>query len=286
MGFVDPYIDEEIGDLRNLLGAKSSEELKKLEPQIVFANELELEDLSIPRINDLGELLLIHQQLFKGVYEWAGKIRTVDIKKNDKASEYFLIVSKITDAAQYVFGELAKENALRNLSQDIFVKRLAYYYDQLDYIHPFREGNGRTQRVFWSRVAQDAGYNINWALIIGDENDEASRIAAEDMDLTKLEAMFTRIVSTLKPWTYASTEVCLLMSTYVYRAVNPETGTVQSAIFIDDFYGKHRYAVGFRKDGAPISIHDEIVVSEYMIYPREHIKTVPDGAKRDLNSQP
>ena len=198
MGFVDPYFDEEIGDLRNLLGAKSSEELKKLEPQIVFANELELEAISIPRTNDLDELLLIHQQLFKDVYEWAGKIRTVDIKKNNDGSEYFLIVSKIADAAQYVFGELAKENALHNLAQDLFVKRLAYYYDQLNFIHPFREGNGRTQRVFWSRIAQDAGYTIDWTLIVGDENDEAARIAAEDMDLTKLEAMFTRIVSKLK----------------------------------------------------------------------------------------
>ncbi len=82
MGFVDPYFDENIGDLRNLLGAKSSEELKELEPQIVFANELELQSVAIPRTNDLNELLLIHRQLFKGVYDWAGQIRTVDIKKN------------------------------------------------------------------------------------------------------------------------------------------------------------------------------------------------------------
>ena len=79
MNFVDPYYDDSIGDLRNLLGAKSSEELRKLEPQIVFANELELESIAIPRTNDLNELLLIHRQLFKGVYDWTGKIRTVDL---------------------------------------------------------------------------------------------------------------------------------------------------------------------------------------------------------------
>lgn len=79
MSVVDPYFDPNIGDLRNLLGATSSEELKKLEPQIVFANELELESVGIPRTNDLTELLLIHKQLFKGIYDWAGKIRTVDI---------------------------------------------------------------------------------------------------------------------------------------------------------------------------------------------------------------
>jgi cell filamentation protein len=181
MTAVDPYFDESIGDLRNLLGVKSSKELKQLEPQIVFANELELEAINIPRTNDLTELLQIHKQLFKGVYDWAGRVRIVDIKKNSDGSDFFLIVSKIIDAANYVFAELAKEQYLQDLTKKDFIKRLAYFYDQLNYIHPFREGNGRTQRVFWSRVAKDSGYAIDWSLIKGHENDEASRLAAEDM---------------------------------------------------------------------------------------------------------
>jgi cell filamentation protein len=96
-----------------------------------------------------------------------------------------------------VFSELAKEEHLKNISEDTFVKRLAHYYDQLNYIHPFREGNGRTQRVFWSRVARDAGYVINWDAIVGNENDEASRIAAENMDLSGLEVMLNKIVKPL-----------------------------------------------------------------------------------------
>jgi cell filamentation protein, protein adenylyltransferase len=197
MGFVDPYYDDSIGDLRNLLGARSSEELKKLEPQIVFANELEIDSIDIPRTNDLTELLLIHKQLFKGIYDWAGLIRTVDIKKSEDGAEYFLIVSKIHDAANYVFTELARENYLKSLPKEEFVKRLAYYYDQLNYIHPFREGNGRTQRVFWNRVAGDAGYEVDWSNVVGSENDEASRLAAEQMDRSGLEVMFTKIVHPL-----------------------------------------------------------------------------------------
>ena len=128
MSFIDPYFDISIGDLRNLLGAQSSDELKKLEPQIVFANELELTALDIPRTNNLTEILLIHKQLFKGVYDWAGKIRTVDIKKNADGAEYFLIVSKIIGAANYVFTELANEQYLHGLPADKFVERLAYFY--------------------------------------------------------------------------------------------------------------------------------------------------------------
>lgn len=195
MAFVDPYFDESIGDLRNLLGATSSQELKEREPQVVFANELELASLSIPRSNDLSEILAIHKQLFKGIYDWAGQIRSVDIRKNGDGTEYFLVVSKIPDAGKYVFTELAKENCLKGLGKGTFTERLAYYYDQLNYIHPFREGNGRTQRIFWSRVAHDAGYSINWDAVMEGENDEASRLAAEDMDLSGLEVMFERIVT-------------------------------------------------------------------------------------------
>lgn len=92
------------------------------------------------------------------------------------------------------FSELAKEQNLESLELTAFVDRLTYFYDQLNYIHPFREGNGRAQRVFWSRIALDAGYEINWDKIVGNENDEASRLAAEQLDLSGLQSMFTRIV--------------------------------------------------------------------------------------------
>ena len=114
--------------------------------------------------------------------------------KNAEGAEYFLVVSKINDAAGYVFDELAKENHLRGVPGEEFINRLAYFYDQLNYIHPFREGNGRAQRVLWNRVAKDAGYELDWTLVVGDENDEASRVASEQMDVSRLITMFTKIV--------------------------------------------------------------------------------------------
>lgn len=125
--FVDPYFDDSIDTLRNLLGAKSADKLKELEAQIVFANELELHEIGLFRTNDLAELQAIHKQLFGNVYDWAGQIRTVDIKKNTENSDYFLLVSKIIDAADYVFNELAKENYLQGLPTNDFIERLAYF---------------------------------------------------------------------------------------------------------------------------------------------------------------
>jgi len=192
--FVDPYLDSDIDDLRNLLGARSSDQLRALEPQAVFANELELAGIDIARDNDLTEVRALHAQLFKGVYDWAGQLRTVDIKKNHDGAEFFLPVAFIERASGFLFVELAKESGLQGFDRDPFVQRLAYYYDQLNYIHPFREGNGRTQRVFWARVAADAGHLIDWDAVVGDENDRASRAAMEDDDRGPLIAMLDRIV--------------------------------------------------------------------------------------------
>ena len=66
------------------------------------------------------------------------------------------------------------------------------------------------------------------------------------------------------------------MSTYVDKAINPKTKKVQSAIFIDDFYGQHRYGVAFRKDGSDTNFDDiraKILLKEYEVYPIEIIKT-------------
>lgn len=80
-----------------------------------------------------------------------------------------------------------------------FVSRLSYHYDQFNYIHPFREGNGRTQRVFWNRVAADAGWQLDWRAVRGSTNDRACRIASENRDLEPLQTMFGRIVSRAVP---------------------------------------------------------------------------------------
>jgi len=76
-----------------------------------------------------------------------------------------------------------------------FIQRLSYHYEQVNYIHPFREGNGRTQRVFWNRIAADAGWQLDWRPVRGTVNDHASRAAAEQRDFGPLEQMFDQIVS-------------------------------------------------------------------------------------------
>jgi hypothetical protein len=191
--FIDPYLDLETGILRNFAGANTQEKLRKAETDVAGMAELTLDD--IPRSNNLAELQAIHKALFGKIYDWAGEIRTVDIRKGSE--EFFLFVFQIPEGAKFVFDGLAKENTLKDLSKEDFVKRLAYFYEQVNFIHPFREGNGRTQRVFWNRVAADAGYFIDWSQVVGDELDKASVEGREHHNLEPLEEMFSRIVKPL-----------------------------------------------------------------------------------------
>ena len=66
-------------------------------------------------------------------------------------------------------------------------------------IHPFREGNGRTQRGFWHRVARDAGWQLDWRTVHGATNDRASRAASERQDFGPLREMLDQIVSKATP---------------------------------------------------------------------------------------
>ena len=187
---VDPYIDLETGILRNLVGAATYPELRKIEGDIVTLAEISL--TNIPHTANLAELQRIHKSLFNKIYDWAGELRTINIRKGSK--EYFLDYSYLETGAKFVFDNLQKEDFLQNLDWESFTKRLAYFYEQLNFIHPFREGNGRTQRVFWQRVANIAGYKIDWSKVIGDEIDHASLIGRVENNLEPLEKMFDKIV--------------------------------------------------------------------------------------------
>lgn len=193
--FVDPYLDPATGILKNLVGATTQTELDAIEGDLVPVRALRLDVNSPPPTRDLTELRAIHRHLLSPVYEWAGELRMVDIRKNIKGAGYFVPAALIERAAGVVAQELREDDFLRGLDRETFIARLAYYYDQLNFIHPFREGNGRAQRLFWDRVARDAGWKLSWLGVTGEVNDEASRAAAEDRDLRPLIAMLEKVVS-------------------------------------------------------------------------------------------
>lgn len=194
----DPYTDPETGILRNRIGARTQAALDRAEGGLSVHRLVELaERYPVRPTGDLDELRGIHRHLFQDVYEWAGRTRTVDLRK--RGGEPFLPASRIETGTGFLFDDLRRDGHLRSLSRSRYVERLAHHYDALNYAHPFREGNGRTQRVFWSRVASDAGWQLDWRLVSKDCNNETARVAREGGDLRPLREMFDGITTAAMP---------------------------------------------------------------------------------------
>ena len=200
--FVDPYLDPASGVLRNLIGAVTYDELQNAEGEFVALRMNEFFTRPIPRMSgSLDDFRMLHRMLFQDIYAWSGEIRTVEIRKNVEGAEFFLPSTNIAMGIGWAQGELRKDDMLTGLDLERFAQRLAYHYDNYNFVHPFREGNGRVQRLFWTLLCHDAGYDLDWRLVSSEENDEASRLAAENQDYAALEAMFRRIAVSCDPAT-------------------------------------------------------------------------------------
>ena len=93
-------------------------------------------------------------------------------------------------------GRLAAENHLRGVDQARFVERLTHYFAEVNAVHPFCEGNGRTQRAFFGQLAHNAGYEIAWDRLDAEANIEAS-VASLDGDNSKLAALLADLTEPL-----------------------------------------------------------------------------------------
>jgi cell filamentation protein len=67
---------------------------------------------------------------------------------------------------------------LRGLPADAFATRCAYYFGEVNAVHPFREGNGRTQREFFRELALEAGHMLRWRRVERDEMISASSVSS------------------------------------------------------------------------------------------------------------
>ena len=98
----------------------------------------------------------IHHHIFQDVYDWAGQYRTVAIAKGD----LFALPPYIEGEMDRRFALIHRERDLRGFSADRFAARAAEHICEINAIHPFREGNGRTQRLFLKVLARQGGHNL------------------------------------------------------------------------------------------------------------------------------
>ena len=149
------YKDSDI--LINKFDIRDVKKLKLAERKLTMLRLLELFDDPIEGRFDLAHLQNIHRYIFQDIYEWSGEIRTIDIAKE----HMFCNAKFIRPQADEIFLKLKKESYLGKLDNDGFIKRLAYYLGEINALHPFREGNGRSQREFIRALALRNGYVIH-----------------------------------------------------------------------------------------------------------------------------
>lgn len=185
----DHYCYKGTTTLKNKLNIQDMVELEKAEREITALTIRNIRFKHPPY--DLDYMKIIHHQLFSNLYDWAGELRRVDISKGGTR---FCNCGRIIAESQKLFSSLQKESWLIDLEKQSFCEKLAEYYCEFNMIHPFREGNGRVQRLLFEHLALAAGYDLDWEKIQPSEWIQAN-IDGVNVNYEPMARIFKRIVT-------------------------------------------------------------------------------------------
>lgn len=213
MAVLNDQFSDENGVRLNKLGITNKEDLAQAES-----------DSSIPRLKllnqqggipggqyDQAHLKQVHERLFGGVYQWAGETRAdreFQGHKDTRVTGFretmtYAPYKEIPERLNAIGAQLNKENNLKGLSPDQFAERAAYYLDQYNHTHAFRDGNGRTIQATFTQLGNEAGYDVDFNRaspeILNRSRDLAIvrqfPPAEAEKNLQPLKAMFQQIIT-------------------------------------------------------------------------------------------
>lgn len=151
----DPYVYPGTRVLRNKLDIRDADALDRAERRLVLDRVAE----GAPSGKfDLKHLRAIHRHLFQDVYEWAGRLRSVEISKD---KHQFQFRQYIETGMADVHRRLVAARFLKGLSRAEFAAQAGQIIGDVNYVHPFREGNGRTQLQYLKQLAEQAGHPLD-----------------------------------------------------------------------------------------------------------------------------
>jgi cell filamentation protein len=184
----DPYTYKNSTVLMNKLDLRTQDELDAFEAEISSARA----DEPLPEGDlDFVHYCAIHRHLFQDVYAWAGQPRTVRISKGGNP---FCFPENIVTQSTKLFRELRQADYLQNLDLQEFADKAAHFLSELNAIHAFREGNGRSQLTFFALLAENAGHPLQLDKLDPDEM-LAAMIASFDGDEGKLSKVIRKLIS-------------------------------------------------------------------------------------------
>ena len=182
----DPYCYPGTTVLKNRLNLTDASELNEVEAEVTAVRAQTLE----PQFErfDAARFRQFHRHLFQDIYDWAGEYRTIDISKGQTR---FCTAARTEHELKRLFRQLEQAEWLCGLSLDDLIPAVADFYCEINIVHPFREGNGRAQRLLFEELIVNAGFDIDWGFTDTDEWVSANQ-AGFLGDLGPLLEIFTR----------------------------------------------------------------------------------------------
>ena len=163
--------------LKNKLNIRENKLLKTAEEEITLIKQMELLKNPIKGNFSKAHLMNIHKFIFEDIYSFAGKIRKEQISKADTL---FYPPNLIDRELDKVFAKIKEKTMLKETDKEKVFDNLAYVMAELNIIHPFREGNGRSIREFIRLMAKRMGYDLNWGNVDREELLEASILSVDN----------------------------------------------------------------------------------------------------------
>lgn len=166
---VDPYVYPGIGVLKNKLGIKNHDRLRKAEGDICFGKLLTVDrDVDCSKF-DLDYIKNIHKYILEDIFDWAGEFRTVPMVKPEKIlggdTVRYAHPNDIVPLANECLNELNRINwnslGIEEKSMQ-FTKLIARLWQ----IHPFRDGNTRTTVTYAFQFAEEHGFKMDRNLLL------------------------------------------------------------------------------------------------------------------------
>ncbi|WP_375657022.1 BID domain-containing T4SS effector [Bartonella sp. CM120XJJH] len=189
--------------LKNKYGIKDYKKLKEQCAHDTTKAIIHLRQEAPPQKLTSAYLQYIHHTLFKNTFEWAGQTREKPFTFEDgtvaympmmkKAGISFASAQQIQEGLENLDKILAETNSLKGLTRETFVEYVTEMLIQLNYTHPFREGNGRTQRMFFEKLGQIAGHPLDFSLVTEKRMNLASIASLKHKDKEEMKHLLEDI---------------------------------------------------------------------------------------------
>jgi len=153
--------------LINKLGIHNEKKLSEIEQAITFPKWVAYKNNPIKGNFDFNHFCQIHHYLFAELYEWAGKPRLGGFMSIGRTK--FIDSEYIKSSFDDIYEKLQKDNFFKNLPKEEFCEKMAYFMADINKVHPFRDGNGRTMKLYFSQLAQNSGYDLEFSLASKDD---------------------------------------------------------------------------------------------------------------------